>query len=155
MNSEASSRAPTDVREGQVWELSIKGGPARRATVLRVTAPIFGARYVFLRRLTDGRSVRVPLRRLQHEDQGARLVEEASEDRVERKAPPAAEVVERHKPSSTVHEPRMSISDRRQAVSRAHLLRARGSTVNQIANVLGVRPEVVEVWLAEEPTEGT
>jgi hypothetical protein len=46
----------------------------------------------------------------------------------------------------------MSISDRRRAVARAHVLRDRGMKVAQVAKALCVMPEVVEVWLAE-PTE--
>lgn len=152
MSSEVSSNARVEVRRGQVWEFSIEGR-VRQARVLRVTVPINGVRYVFLKRLTDGRSMRMTLRRLQRGRFGARLVEEASAESVERKAPPTAEVVERRKPGTTVHEPRMSISDRRHAVTRAHLLRARGMTVTRIAKALCVMPEVVEVWLAEEPTQ--
>lgn len=36
-------------------------------------------------------------------------------------------------------------------VARAHVLRSYGRTVPQIANALCVMPEVVEVWLAEQP----
>jgi transposase len=49
----------------------------------------------------------------------------------------------------------MSISDRRHAVARAHALRALGMSVTQIAKALCVMHEVVEIWLTEEPTEGT
>ena len=119
---------------------------------MRVTVPIFGVRYVFLKRITDGRSMRMTLRRLQRGVFGARLVEDAPAERVEAKSRPTAEVEERSPPRTTVHEPRMSISDRRQAVTRAHLLRARGMSVAQIAKVLCVMPEVVEVWLAETIT---
>jgi hypothetical protein len=143
------------VRPGQVWEFSMKGGPVRRARVVRVSAPIFGHRYVFFKRLTDGRSMRITLRRLQRGAFGARLVEEAPAEGVERKSRPPAEVAEPRPPSRTVHEPRISISDRRRAVARAHSLRDRGVTVPQIAKALCVTREVVEVWLAEEPIEST
>jgi hypothetical protein len=153
MSSEVPSRAPVEVRRGQLWEFGING-TVRRARVVRVTVPINGVRYVYLKPLTNGRAMRVTLRQLQR-GRLSRLVEDASPECFERKAPPSDEVVGRRKPSATVHEPRMSISDRRHAVARAHLLRARGMKVARIAKALCVMPEVVEIWLAEEPTEGT
>lgn len=154
MSGVVSSRAPLEVRRGQLWELGAGGGRARRARVIRVTLPVWGVRYVFLKRVADGRSIRVALRRLQHGEQGARLIEDAPVEKVERK-PPSTAAVERPPPGAKVHEPRMSISDRRRAVARAHALRGRGMPLPQIARVLCVMPEVVEVWLAEEPTEGS
>lgn len=145
---------PVEVRRGQVWEFGIDGGPVRRARVERITVPIWGVRYVFLKRVADGRSMRVTLRRLQHREEGARLVEDASIERVEMKARSVAEVVERPPQSRIVHEPRISVSDRRRAVARAHLLHGSGMAVAQIAKALCVMPAVVEVWLAEKPTEG-
>lgn len=154
MSGAAPRRAPVEVRRGQLWEFGAEGGPARRARVVRLTMAIFGTRYVFLKRLADGRSMRVPLRRLQLEEQGARLVEDAPAQDVERKSRSTAGV-EPPPRSATVHEPRMSVSDRRHAVARARVLRASGRTVRQIADVLCVMPEVIEVWLAEEPSDGT
>ncbi len=154
MSGAVSTRVPVEVRRGQLWEFGTEGGPVLRARVIRVTMPIFGTRYVFLKRVAGGRSMRVPLRRLQHELGGARLVEDTPAECVEKK-PRATAEVEPPPPSAKVHEPRMSVCDRRHAVARAHVLRARGRTVRQIADTLCVMPEVVEVWLAEEPTEGT
>ncbi|HTQ41162.1 MAG TPA: hypothetical protein VMI75_00300 [Polyangiaceae bacterium] len=152
MSGAISGCTPVEVRRGQLWEFSIQGRQ-RRARVLRVTVPIHGVRYVFLKRITDGRLMRMPLRRLQRGQFAARLVEAAPIESLETKSRPTAEVVERRLPGTTVHEPRMSISDRRHAVARAHVLRGRGMTVAQIAKALCAMPEVVEVWLAEEPPE--
>jgi len=142
-----------EVRRGQLWEFSLNGN-VRRARVIRVTVPINGVRYVYLKPLTNGRAMRVTLRQLQR-GRLSRLVEDASPDSFVWKAPPTDEIVGRRRPSTTVHEPRMSISDRRHAVARAHLLHDRGITVAQIATALCVMPGVVEVWLAEGPAEGT
>lgn len=154
MSDAAPSGVPVEVRRGQVWEFAADGGHVRAARVTRITMPIFGVRYVFLKRLADGRSMRVTLRRLQREEQGARLVEDAPAKPVLVRSRPTADA-KPDPPGTTLYEPRMSASDRRRAVARTHVLRGRGRTVPQIADALCVSPQVVEVWLAEEPTEGT
>jgi hypothetical protein len=52
----------------------------------------------------------------------------------------------------TLHQPRMSAGDRREALATARKLQARGRTPGEIAQALSVLPEIVEGWLRELPT---
>jgi hypothetical protein len=143
-----------DVRPGQLWEFTDRSGIARRAFVVRVTDPIEGVRHVYLRRVGSGAPVRSTLRRLERPVEGVRLVED-------RAAPQPFELVpDRKVPTPTqpeasrrtLHQPRMSAADRREALATARKLQARGRTPGEIAQALSVLPEIVEGWLSELPT---
>ncbi len=145
---------PVEVRSGQVWEFTNGAAPVRRARVVRVSEPICGVRYVFLVRTNSSQPMRTTLHRLQHEQAGAHLVEDVlPEEEVGRTLPSPGpiETANGGGVHVTVHEPRMSIGDRRAYVARAHRLRAQGFAVAEVAETMGVSAAVVEVWLVEPP----
>jgi hypothetical protein len=142
-----------DVRPGQLWEFTDRSGIARRAFVVRVTDPIEGVRQVYLRRVGSGAPVRSTLRRLERPAEGVHLVEDCAapqpfEPLPDREVPIPTQPEASRK---TLHQPRMSAGDRREALATARKLQARGRTPGQIAQALSVLPEIVEGWLRELP----
>jgi hypothetical protein len=139
------------VRPGQCWEFTDPSGMTHRAVVVRVSDPIVGVRYVYLRQGGSRGPKRVPLRRLERQLEGARLVKDGggqqpSEAVHNRKMPKPAET-ELAPPRKTLHQPTMSAADRRDAIARARWLHARGRPLREIAHALSVVPEIVASWL--------
>jgi hypothetical protein len=146
---------PVDVRAGQLWEFDGGAAPVRRARVVRVSQPISGVRYVFLARVGSGLPMRTTLQRMQLQLGGARLVEDVpaeGHDKVQASNNGHVDGDRSqadHEPRrTTVHEPRMTAADRRDAVARVRRLHARGVGLAQIAEILCVSPAIVQVWLA-------
>jgi hypothetical protein len=146
-----------DVRPGQRWEFTDPSGMTHMALVVRVSDPIGGVRYVFLRQAGSRGPKRVPLRRLERQLEGARLVEDRdgeqpSEAMHNRKTPTPAEP-ELAPPRKTLHQPTMSAADRRDTIARARSLHATGRPLREIAEALSVVPEIVEGWLRDSAAE--
>jgi hypothetical protein len=98
--------------------------------------------------------MRSTLHRLERQIDGVRLVEDCAgpqppESMPDRKVPPPTQEAARCK---TLHQPRMSSVERREAIATARKLQARGCTPGEIAKALSVLPEIVEGWLRDLPT---
>jgi hypothetical protein len=145
-----------DVRPGQRWEFTDPSGTTHSALVVRVSETLGGVRYVFLRQSGSRGPKRVPLRRLERQLEGARLVAERdaaqpSDATLNRRTPRPAEA-EQAPPRKTLHQPTMSAADRRDAIARARWLHASGRPLREIAQALSVVPEIVEGWLSDSPS---
>ena len=141
---------PVDVRLGQLWEFANGVAPVRRAIVERVTGLVDDVRYVSLRRVGSGRPMRTTLHRLRYQQRGARLAEDVPVAEGGGRAPEPITDEEEAPPRAKVHEPRMSVAERREAVALAHRLHARGRGIAEIAEALCASTAVVRVWLAEQ-----
>lgn len=142
-----------EVRPGQLWEFTDRSGVARTGRVVRVSEPIEGVRHVYLRRVGSGSNMRSTVHRLEQQIDGVRLVEDGgggqpSKTVAQRKVAATAQPTAR---CETLHQPRMSADDRREAIARARRLQSRGLSVHEIAQALSVLPEFVEGWLRESP----
>jgi hypothetical protein len=141
------------VRPGQRWEFTDPSGATRRAFVVRVSDPIDGIRYVYLRQAGSRGPKRVPLRRLELQLEGARLVEGAEDPKplVPKMSEQPDDPVSAPR-RKTLHQPHMSAVDRKEAIAKAKWLQAHGRALGEIAQLLSVLPEIVEVWLSESST---
>jgi len=142
---------PVDVRLGQLWEFANGAAPVRRAIVERVTGLVDDVRYVSLKRVGSGRPMRTTLHRLRYQQRGARLAEDVPvAEGGGRALEPITDDEEEAPPRAKVHEPCMSVAERREAVALAHGLHARGRGIAEIAETLCASTAVVRVWLAEQ-----
>jgi hypothetical protein len=98
--------------------------------------------------------MRATLRRLERQVEGVRLVEDREGpqpiDRVP--APKARTPAEPEARRKALHQPTMSATDRREAIATARKLHEHGRSLDEIASMLSVLPEIVEAWLRDLPT---